>query len=329
MNHRISVCAISLAAALAVVAPRSAAAEDSPWSTGVSSDRQAQANKLFAEGNELYAQQAHGPAAEKYRAALELWDHPLIRYNLATALIRLDKPLEASEELEKALRYGSQPFKPELYSSAQDYQALLKGRVGWLEVSCEQAGTKISIDGKPLFNCPGSQKVRILAGEHSVGGEQKDFLSVNRRVVVPGGDTLKESIKLIPLDQAVVLKYKYPRWVPWTVAGVSAGVAAGGLLTYLSGRSLMADYDQRFSANYPKGISEEDLKADASTGLYEQRESAKTRGTIGISLMAAGGVGVAAGVIFALVINRPYRELPNVEVSPTVGGATANVSLRF
>src|SRR5439155_6363082 len=81
-----------------------------PWSQGVPEATQQRANALFAEGNQLFAQQAHGPALDKYHAAIALWDHPLIRFNMAVTLIRLDRVLEAADELDRALRYGAQPF---------------------------------------------------------------------------------------------------------------------------------------------------------------------------------------------------------------------------
>ena len=99
-----------LVAGLAVAAP--AAADTTRWSQGVPEAKQAQANTLFDAGNQLFAQQAHAPALEKYRAAIAIWDHPLIRFNLAVTLIRLDRPLEAAEDLEQALRFAPQTWRP-------------------------------------------------------------------------------------------------------------------------------------------------------------------------------------------------------------------------
>ena len=64
---------------------------DDPWAQGVPLANQKAANKLFAEANQLFAQQAHGPALEKYKAAIAIWDHPLIRFNMAVTEIRLDR----------------------------------------------------------------------------------------------------------------------------------------------------------------------------------------------------------------------------------------------
>jgi hypothetical protein len=49
-------------------------------------DARARAERLFAEGNELLGKYRLARAVEKYRQALEHWDHPVIHFNLAKAL---------------------------------------------------------------------------------------------------------------------------------------------------------------------------------------------------------------------------------------------------
>jgi len=170
-------------------APPPAPEADTPWSKGVSPETQAKANALYDEGNQLFAQQAHAPALEKYKAAVALWDHPLIRFNLAVTEIRLDRVLEAADDLDKALQYGKDPFKPELYQQALDYQALIKGRVGFVEATCDTTATHLLLDGKPWFDCPGTKKQRIIAGEHAVVGERQGYLTASTKVVVAGDKT--------------------------------------------------------------------------------------------------------------------------------------------
>ncbi len=325
---RTTIIAASICAGLLLTAA-TARAEDA-WKTGVSQENQDAAQKLFLEANDLYAQQAYTKAAEKYQDALKLWDHPAIHLNLANSLVRLEKALDASAQLESALKFGAAPFKAELYDTALLLQSSLKGQVGWIELSCDQVGAKVTLDGTPVLSCPGKQKIRTLAKEHAINAELKDHLGVSRRVVVPGGDTLRETIKLVPLADAVITKYKYPKWIPWTVAGVGGGMAMGGLLTYLSGRSLMSDFDQRFGNLNMRGATEQQLKdQDPENGLYSLRESAKLRGTVGISLMAVGGSALVGGLFFGLVLNRPYSELPKIDVAPTSGGAAASLRGRF
>jgi len=302
-----------------------AAADTKPWAQGVPEATQDKANAIFEEGNQLFAQQAHAPALEKYRAAVAIWDHPLIRFNLAVTLIRLDRLLEAADELEKALRFGEAPFKKDLYQQALDYQALLKGRVGYIEASCEQAGASVLLDGKPWFSCPGTQKMRVMAGLHAVVGELRNYLTSSRRIVVTGGATSTEKLTFVPLDSAVILRYPYRRWIPYTITGVGAALGLGGLGVWLAGRSQMNDFEDNFARDCPMGC---DKALSTQPLLRDLRDSAELKGTIGVSMMIAGGAVTVGGVVMA-ILNRPQRVLPKIEVAPTSGGAVASTRWSF
>lgn len=313
-------------AVLMASAPAFADEELTPWSKDVPEPTRREAEKLFDEGNDLFAKQAHAPAVEKYRAALALWDHPLVQFNLAVTLIRLDRALEAAEALEKALRYTDKPFKPDLYQQALDYQALLKGRLGYIEVGCDQPGASITLDGKAWFACPGKQKTRVEVGEHTVVGDLAKHLPINRRIVVAGGASVTERIRLEPLDTAIKLQYPYKRWVPWTVMTGGLTVGLAGLGVWLAGRGQMDAFRQNFERDCMSGC-EKDLSEHLA--LRDQRDSAEFKGTIGISLMAVGGAATLGGFVFAMFVNTPKRVLPNLEVSPSRGGARASVRWQF
>ena len=314
-----------LAFVLSFAIAGTAAADTKPWAVGVPEAQQDQANAIFEEGNQLFAQQAHAPALEKYRAALALWDHPLIRFNLTVTLIRLDRTLEAADELEKALRYGEQPFKKDLYQQALDYQALLKRQLGFLEATCTQQGASVLLDGKPWFACPGTQKTRVMVGEHVVVAELSGYLTSSQRVVVAGGATEKKDIKLVPLDSAVTLEYPYRRWIPYTVTATGVAIGLAGLGVYLAGRSQMNDFEAAFARDCPmgcpRGLEDKPL-------LRDLEDSAQLKGTIGISMMVAGGAVTVGGVVM-VILNRPKRVMPKIEVTPTAGGATASTRWTF
>lgn len=301
--------------------------EPKPWADGVPQEQQDKASALYEEGNQLFAQQAHADALVKYRDALALWDHPLIRFNKAVTEIRLERILEAADDLERSLRFGDKPFKPELYQQALDYQALVKGRVGFVEASCDQPGTKLMLDGKPWFECPGTQKMRVLAGEHAVTGEKKDFLTASTKVVVSGGDTAKAPVRLVPLESAVVLKYPYRRWIPWTMTGIGVAVGLGGVSTWFLGKNQMNQFETDFATQCQNGC-EPGLTDPSHRALAAQRDGAELKGQIGIGMMAVGGGVAITGLVLA-IMNRPERVLPNVEVAPKAGGGIASASWHF
>ena len=112
------------AAAAPLSVPDSPAKPERPWADNVAEDAQKQAMQLFEEGNKLFEDSQHAAALAKYREALKVWDHPAIRYNAAVALINLDQPLVAYENLELALKYGEAPLAPETYLQALTYRKL-------------------------------------------------------------------------------------------------------------------------------------------------------------------------------------------------------------
>jgi len=316
-------------AAPVVVAPPAAPsgpAQPKPWADGVPEAIQKQASALYEEGNTLFAQQAHAPALEKYRAAVDLWNHPLIQFNLAVTLIRLDRILEAAEHLDKALRYQEAPYKEELYQQALDYQRLVQGRVGFVEASCAQAGAKVLLDGKRWFNCPGTQKIRAMAGEHTLVGELRGFLTASQPLIVLGGATVSKKVELLPLETAVKLEYPYRRWIPWTitVAGAAVGLVGGGV--WFTGRNQMKTFDRNFAAECTTTGCEKDLSDHPA--LRDQRDSAQLKGTIGLTMVVAGGAVMLGGIVMT-VMNRPTRVLPTVEVIPSEGGIKASAGWSF
>jgi hypothetical protein len=283
------------------------------------------ANDLFADANLLFAQQQHAPAVEKYRAAIAIWDHPMIRYNLAVTLIRLGQALEAWEQLSSALRYHDKPFSKERYEQALDYKQLLEAQLGDIEVGCAQAGVKITLDGKLWFECPGAQRVRVVAGPHALVAEHPRFVTRAHRFIVTGGATTTENVALQTLEEAVVYEYPYRRWIPWTVAGGGAAVAGSGLLVWLAGRSRSNDARERSTALCPAGCTDAEL---AAAGIPDDFDAARLAGRIGISLMVAGALAGVTGAFFG-IRNQPRRMVPTIDAEPRASGASMTATWRF
>jgi hypothetical protein len=312
---------------LVIAATAGQALADDPWARGVSAANQAKANALFAEGNQLFAQQAHAAALAKYEAAVALWDHPLIRFNIAVTEIRLDRILDAAKDLEAALRFDQAPFTAELYRQAMDYQTLVAGRVGDIEASCDQPDVAILLDGKPWFTCPGNRKQRVLAGEHVIVGERSGFMTTSRRVSVGGAKVANEQIALLPIESVIKLRYPSPRWLPWTVAGGGVAIGLGGLGFWFAGRNQMDRFNAQYAKQCPTGC-DSDFSDPGLAALKDQGDGAVLKGKIAVTMMVGGGA-IAAGGIVWVILNRPTRELPKVEVLPTASGAAARATWRF
>src|SRR5262249_18121521 len=121
--------------AIAIAFPVTARAEpppggsDRPWAAGVSEEEQKTAFELFGNGNREFGESRTAEALKWYREALQHWDHPSIRYNMAVCLIDLNELLEANDNLERSLAFGEGALPPAQYREALRYQKLLDAQL--------------------------------------------------------------------------------------------------------------------------------------------------------------------------------------------------------
>jgi len=178
----------------------SARAETPPWSVGVTEAKKAEAQKYLEAGNALFLDKKYAEALEKYKSAVGAWDHPAIRFNIVRCLIQLDRPVDASDNLNLALKYGAAPLEEAVYSEALAYQKLLANQIAEVEISCSQDGAKITLDSQNLIDkCPGKEKRRVAPGKHGVVATKDGFMTKQTEIVVIGGKTEDVDVKLVPL----------------------------------------------------------------------------------------------------------------------------------
>ncbi len=302
-----------------------AAAEESPWSQGVSVEQRAASQTLLDEANDLFVQSKHLEALAKYKAAAALWNHPAIHFNMARTLIALGRPLEASESLEKALQYGKGPFEDSTYTEALNYRTLLVGQIATIAVSCTQAGVAITVDGAPFLTCPGTKTQRIAPGSHAIVGTKQGFVGRAEDVVLAAGKTTPIELTLQSVSAVTVTRTRWATWKPWAVAGSGAVVVGLGLLVQRDAKSQLEQTERDVTAACPQGCSPGDPTYNL---LLDQESSALREGDIAIGVMAVGAATVATGIVLAIV-NRPRSYVPHEKpvVTPTVINGSAGVSV--
>jgi hypothetical protein len=304
-------------------------AGDRPWAKDVSEDAQKQALVLFEEGNKRFENSEHAAALAKYREALKIWDHPAIRYNAAVALINLDQPLVANDNLELALRYGEAPFNPETYQQALTYRKLLRGQLAELKVTCSESGTDVALDGTTLFVAPGEAARWLLPGAHQLVGRKTGYLTATRSLsLLPG----KPTVESLSLQEIGTLPTKtvqrWPTWKPWAVLGGGVLVALAGVPLMLDVKSNLVAYDDGIKRSCAGGC----LPGMIPQAVSDARDRARTENVVAISLFAVGGAALASGVAM-LVLNQPrvvpVEDRPHTAVVPLAGRGTIGLSIAF
>ncbi|WP_257450945.1 peptidase associated/transthyretin-like domain-containing protein [Archangium lipolyticum] len=299
-----------------------------PWSRNVPQEDQDAAYVLFREANGLLKESFFRQASEKYTQALERWKHPAIHYNLALALMNLDKPVEAHQHLESAMRYGPEPLEEEKYEYARTYKALIEKQLTRVEFSCDTPGAIVTLDGQPLFTAPGHYVGMVRPGAHSLVATKEGYLPTDMSRTFMPGEQLTLDLKMCTVEECTVYKRRWPVWMPWAVVGSGMAVAAGGGLLQLQTSQSYDTFDAGIRECGGCSMRDKpDLAALRTRGDNLQRAAF---GAYGI-----GGAALVTGAVL-LILNQPqaHRTDPNkpnhaVDVTPLLGGDTNGVLATF
>jgi hypothetical protein len=306
--------------------------DDRPWAKGVSQAEQQAALDLFNEGNSLLRDALFPKAVEKYRQALEHWDHPAIHYNLALALVNLDQPVEMYEALDKAMAFGAAPLDADKFDRAKGYKILVEKQLALVEYSIATPGAVVVFDGKEVLTGPGTWSSRVRAGEHSVIARAPGSSPTQLNQRIGGGEVSRLDLKLFTDAELTRYKRRYPKWLPWAVTGAGVALVGAGGLLHVSAKNGFADYDAAVrdcAAANPAGGCMPD------SSVFDKKSSAETKQTIAVTMYAAGALAIAGGVVL-IILNQPssYRidpfaeteKQPAVSVTPLVTPDLAGVA---
>ena len=331
MSRRRHWIALAITAGLAGTAAP-AHAETPPWSVGITDAKKAEAQKFLEAGNALFLDKKYAEALEKYKSAVAAWDHPAIRFNIVRCLIQLDRPVDASDNLKQALKYGAAPLEEAVYSEALAYEKLLSNQIGDLTISCAQPDVRITLDGQPLATCPAKESRRVSPGPHQLVGTKPGLTPKTVEVVVIGGKTQEVPVKLDPLGQSAKIVHRWATWKPWVVFGAGFAIAGIGGILDLTAVSDMDSYDRTVAQNCSVTACTKDDPRLADVVHLKSDAERTTR--IAGSIIIFGGAVVATGAVM-LYLNRGRTVYPDSiekltpSVTPTNGGATLSLSGAF
>lgn len=168
------ICAVAMC--IPVTAAGQDAAADAPASLALDAraDRAAMARALFERGVEHARREEFERAADLFIRAQSLRPAPGIAYNLASALARLGRLVEASEQLQWVVRQDD--TTPEMRASAETTIAQLVPRLAHLRVVLDgpDDGVAITFDGAPLGRAVLGEPVPVDPGLHRVAAVRDD-----------------------------------------------------------------------------------------------------------------------------------------------------------
>jgi len=308
-----------IVALLAIAAP--AHADDPPWSKGVSAEHKDAAKRLLEAGNELFLANKYKEALVKYEAAVAEWDHPAIRFNMVRAQIALDKIVDASDNLEKALAFGAKPLEEVVYQEALNYQKLLAHQIASLELTCNQHGVTVKLDGDTVLSCPGTTVLRRAPGKHVVIGVAAGKATYARDLTLIGGE--RETIGVSLSAPELRAGPRWARWKPWVVVAGGAATAVVGLGFRVVAQSKADEIDLITARQCPTGCSKGDF---AALGLAAIEARMTTQSRIAVTGLAIGMGTILVGGALVILNRRLYER---ATVTADANGASIGIAGRF
>jgi hypothetical protein len=212
-------------------------ADDTPFQT-------AAARALFLEGVALAHAGQYGDAADRFRRAQVLHPAPAVAFNLASALIREGRLVEASEVLESVVRDPASTS--ELALAARRQRDGLGPRLARLTLRLDApvGRVHVELDEQPLSDAalgvsvpidPGVHEVRALREDGEVAAEDRLVLAEGESrelsLVVPGAPLLPESILDPPPAPTQTAEPRGDDEALWIALGVTASVLAAAAIT--------------------------------------------------------------------------------------------------
>jgi hypothetical protein len=312
------------------VAPHSVRADNArtgeePWYQE-SSAAQQHAQALFKEAVVKHQLLLRDQAKQLYEQALESWDNPDIRWNLALVLEDLGEYLRAYQQLEGALRWGEALGAERLQGIRDQMRVLETQRLARIEAHTDEPGADVRLDNQPWFRGAGRQSMLVTPGTHYIGVIKVGYTAPTTSVVVAAGEQYRVTLRMA-VDHLIETR----RWsvrTPWSVVAVGAAIAAVGAVAE---RQAIVHRDAAASA----------LARDCGMQLVCPRtrpaggDRAVTDHWVAIGAFAAGGTAIAAGVVLAW-LNQPRAHRPEVPTSPvelistvSPGGVGVSARVRF
>lgn len=176
-------CVLTQSAALAQ-APEAAAAGDV--------DR---ARSLFREGVDQAESSDFAAAALSFEAALALHDAPSIRFNLASALLELDRFIEAHGHLRAIL--DDDGVDAAMSRNSEELLARVVQQIGRLRVRASESLDRVTLDGALVER---DQETAVEPGRHVVVGSQNEQVVVERSVEVAAGERATVDLTVLRVD---------------------------------------------------------------------------------------------------------------------------------
>ncbi|WP_245768821.1 hypothetical protein [Stigmatella aurantiaca] len=282
--------------------PAPALREQAAWAQGVSPEQRKAAAELLEQGNRLLKDSIFTEAEKKYVEALKYWKHPAIYYNLALALLNLDRPSEVYEYMVASTRYAEGPLGEERFKHALKYIERVEKENARVSLSCTN-GTRVTLkreDQLLPIHCERFERL-LRPGSYTLIATQNGTPVPDTALVLAPGEHIRYRL-------GIESRRRWAAWMPWAVLGSGVAVAVGGRLIHMKARDEFQAFDSGVDAC--GGC----VPGSELSGI---RTRARTLQAVSMGTYAVGGAAFATGMVL-LYVNRLQ---PQMQLIPLQGNA--------
>jgi tetratricopeptide (TPR) repeat protein len=298
-----------------------------PAAPAPASDPVKDAGERYQRGLTLYADGEFLLALVEFERAYELSPNYRVLYNIGQVRIQLGRYAKGREALEAYLAQGGTEIPAERSAAVNKDLAMLAERTADLQLTSNEAGADISLDGHLVGSSPLSAPLVVDAGEHTLQIHKAGFYDLSRSVTLAGRDHIALDLHLSKLPEnapRVVVERHTERvvttkpartsmWVGWAATGTLAVTA--GVIGYLG----VSKANELESIRTDYGVTR--------SKLDDTKSSART--LLVISDLTAGAAAVVGGVSLYLTLSSPSAErAPGQRASSQRGPVAVAISPR-
>lgn len=160
--------------------------------------QQEEARKLFQEGLGLAEVDRWAEALSAFRRSAALVSRPSTSYNIANALYRLDRPVEALAELDEYDQMAEVRDSESAQERGRALRTLLESTVGEVHLTVTPETAAVFVDGRPSVLTGPERHLMLNPGEHSIRVTHEGYESDRREIRVERGSRETHRVQLQP-----------------------------------------------------------------------------------------------------------------------------------
>jgi hypothetical protein len=156
------------------------------------------ARQRFQEGVRFYDQKQYDRARAAFLQAYALKKHPAVLLNLALSELRLGHDAAAAEHFSAFLR-ESKDATPQQQQDAQEGLATAKQKVVEIEVSVDESGAEVYVNGDPKGRSPLAGPIYAKPGEYTIEA-RKDGRTASKTITGAAGESVSAPVRFASPD---------------------------------------------------------------------------------------------------------------------------------